>query len=91
MLKHHRSAPSNFLSILKQQLSAVLHHNFFDLSLLLQHPLSTDSKFLRSPMAVQTTNCDTIKKLSTKQHHHEREPNGKTEVCKYNVKTIRPQ
>jgi hypothetical protein len=42
---------------------------FFDLSLLLQHPLSTDSKLLRFPTIVQTTDCDMIKKQPTKQHH----------------------
>jgi hypothetical protein len=43
MLKHPPSAPSDSFPILKHQFSAVLHRNF-DLSLLLQHPLSTDSK-----------------------------------------------
>jgi hypothetical protein len=45
---------------------------FFDLSLLLQHPLSTDDKFLRFPTTVQTAGCDMIKKQPTKQHHHEK-------------------
>jgi hypothetical protein len=42
---------------------------FFDLSLLPQHPLSTDNKLLRFPTIVQTTDCDMIKKQPTKQHH----------------------
>jgi hypothetical protein len=75
MLKHHRSAPSDSPSDTETPVISSSSSQFFDLSLLLQHPLSTNSKLLRFPTTVQIAGCDMIKRQPTKQHHHEQEPN----------------